>query len=112
MARYKRYFYQLEVRMPDGEIIRHRYSTDTFCEVIKKIGVEKIRHLDLMCGGAPLLFPEDLIFQYPHRLHSVGGYRLGMPGPADKKAEVLNKIAKGLGKNLTARVIRDERHSY
>ena len=36
MPDYRRYFYQLEVTMPNSEIIRHRYSTDTFCEVIKK----------------------------------------------------------------------------
>ena len=35
-----------------------------------------------------------------------------MPNPIDKKAEVLNKIAKGLGINLTARIIREDKHSY
>ena len=111
MPHSRRYFYQLEVTMPNGEVIRHRYSTDTFCEVIKKIGVEQVRRLDLTYAGYPFL---DSISRYPdhHRLHSVGGYRIGMPSPIDKKAEVLNKIAEGLGINLTARVIRDEKHSY
>ena len=104
----RRYFYQLEVTMPNGEIIRHRYSTDTFCEVIKKIGVEQIRSLDLTYAGSPFLDPNP----DHYRLHSIGGYRVGMPNPIDKKAEVLNKIAKGLGINLTARIIREDKHSY
>ena len=112
MARQKRYFYQLAVRMPDGEIIRYRYSTMTFCAAIRKIGVQQVKSLGLMYGESPFLFPTDLTFQYPYRLHTVEGYRIAIPGPADKKVELLHKIAEGLGINLTATVIREERHSY
>ena len=107
----RRYFYQLEVTMPNSEIIRHRYSTDTFCEVIKKIGVEQIRSLDLTYAGFPFLDP---ISRHPdhYRPNTIGRYYVGMPNPTDKKAELLNKIAKGLGINLTARIICDDKHSY
>lgn len=111
VGKYKRYFYQLEVRMPDGEIIRHRYSTKTFCEVIEKIGVERIRTLDLTYAGFPFL---DSISRHPYHYRPVRveDYYLGMPNPVDKKAEILNEIAEGLGINLTAGIIREEKHRY
>lgn len=36
----------LFVTMPDGEIVNHKTSVDTFVEVIEKLGIERVRHLN------------------------------------------------------------------
>lgn len=113
MANYKRYFYQLEVKMPDGEIIRHRYSTHTFDEVIEKIGILQIKSLNLTYAGGPLVLARHLKKDhYPYMDTFCGDYVMGRPGTVKGKAALLNKIAEGLPINLKARVIREEKHSY
>ena len=45
----------LAVQMEDGTWIAEERAIDTFIEVIKVIGIEKIRKLDLMVNGIPLI---------------------------------------------------------
>ena len=43
------------VRFPDGTIIFNRKACDTFVQAIEKIGETKVRELNLICVGEPLV---------------------------------------------------------
>ena len=50
----------LLVTMPNGEKVNHNRSSDTFVEVIEELGIEKVKHLDIMVGKIPLIADFDV----------------------------------------------------
>ena len=63
---------RLVVELPDhGALIRCELATDTFVEVIKRIGIERVRSLDIEIAGIPLISTTE----YPNRRqYHVGEY--------------------------------------
>ena len=45
--------YPFTVILPNGELIEHRYGSDTFVETIERIGIERVKRLNLMYGNFP-----------------------------------------------------------
>ena len=50
----------ISVKMPDGNFISENTGIDTFIEVIKAIGIEEVKELDLIVIGIPLIADRDL----------------------------------------------------
>ena len=83
--------------MPNGEQICHRYGSDTFVEVIEKIGIEKVKSLNLMYGKFPLI---DNVVHDTGKQRESGRYYIRMPSAPYRQAIVLRKIAEGLNISL------------
>jgi hypothetical protein len=49
---------KIEVIFPDNTVICHSMVVNTMVEVIQKIGIERVRSLDIQMSGFPLLSPQ------------------------------------------------------
>ena len=99
---FERVNYQLKVTMPNGEIIHHAYGSDTFVETIERIGIERVKSLNLMYGKFPLI--DDVVHPTGKQRKS-GRYYIRMPIAPYRQAIVLRRIAEGLNINLTAPLV-------
>jgi hypothetical protein len=45
----------LKVNFSDGKTISHRFAYDTLVDVVKTIGYEKVKELNIVCCGVPLV---------------------------------------------------------
>ena len=89
--------FQLKVTMPSGQIIHHTNGTDTFVETIERIGIERVKSLNLMYGKFPLI---DTGVHPTGKQRESGRYYIRMPIAPYRQVDVLRKIAKGLNINL------------
>ena len=93
--------YTLIVTMPDGERIENKKPTDTFVSVIEKIGIERVRDLDIRAVGVsrnradplPLIAP----YSDPHSQRKSGSYFIAVGNSTLKKGKWLQEIASRLG---------------
>ena len=90
----------ITVKMPDGTSIRRRHGSVTFVEVIEKIGIERVRDLNIMCGNVPLV---ETIEHLGIRQEKSGIYYIVTGSPTDKKIEILWEIANRLGIDMEPR---------
>ena len=87
----------LLVTMPNGEKINHRRSSDTFVEVIEKLGIEQVKHLDIVVGKIPLIADFDV----PDRSQRKSGqYHIMLNTNTGQKKKLLEEIASKLGEPL------------
>lgn len=94
----------LTVVMEDGQEICHVRVSETFVEVIEKIGVERVKNLDLILNGIPL------ISTYKHPTYSQtesGNYYITTHCNTTTKIERLKEIMRRL--NLNFKVIDNRR---
>ncbi len=100
---------RLVVTIPErGTLIRCKRATDTFVEVIKRIGIERVKGLEIEIAGIPLVSTVD----YPDRQqHQVDEYYITMGlAPADMSRR-LRQIAARLEISLYAELFpRNRRH--
>lgn len=96
----------LRVTMPDGSVIKRKSAKDTFIEVIKKIGVDKVRPVGLKFCKIPII-SNTRDAKYGTAQHDVGGGWLILThsSTGDKKKQ-LDRIAKALGLNLKVEIVR------
>ena len=96
---------RLVVTMPDGEIIECPKIRDTFSEVIKKLGVEKVAALGIIRDKIPLVSDSE----YPGYAQRQSGshYIYVAALTPDKKRDLL-KIAKDLEIELRVEIIPKE----
>lgn len=83
----------LAVTMPNWEKICRRFGSDTFVEVIEKIGIEKVKSLNLRYGENLLI---NDVNHDEVKLRKSGRYYIKIPSAPYRQARVLRKIAKGL----------------
>ena len=92
--------YTLIVTMPDGERIEDKKPTDTFVNVIEKIGIEKVRNLNIMAVGVSKNrdVPLSLISPYsdPHSQRKSGPYFIAVGNSTPQKKKWLQEIASRL----------------
>lgn len=95
----------LRVTMPDGSVIKRKSAKDTFIEVIKKIGVDKVRPVGLKFCKIPII-SNTRDAKYGTAQHDVGGGWLILThsSTGDKKKQ-LDRIAKALGLNLKVEIV-------
>lgn len=90
----------IKVKMPDGTLIRRRYGSVTFVEVIEKIGIERVKNLRIECRNVPLV---DTIDHSGIKQEKSGIYYIVTGSTTDEKIEILRKIANRLGINIEPR---------
>lgn len=95
----------LRVTMPDGIVIERKSAKDTFIDVIKIIGVNKVRPLGLKFCRVPII-SNTRDAKYGKAQFDVGGGWLILThsSTADKKKQ-LDKIAKSLSLNIKVEII-------
>ena len=92
----------LVVTLPSGERIAHRTSADTFVAVIERLGIERVRRLELKLNGVPLISTSN---------HPI--YNQGQSGPYyiithssnNAKKRLLEEIATSLGESLEVEIV-------
>lgn len=91
--------------MPDGRVLAYARAKDTFIEVIKRIGVEKIRPLGITVCNVPLV-SNTIDSKYKSSQHSIGNgwYVITHSSTADKKQK-LEQISSMLHLDLKVEVI-------
>lgn len=96
---------RLVVTMPDGEKVNCRKATDTFCEVIEKIGIEKVKSLELILCGIPLIAIDwKGSYQQKHR-SKCNNYFITTHGSVLTLAAKLKEIDEGLGVNMKVEIV-------
>ncbi len=86
----------LRVTMPDGSVIERKKAKDTFIDVIRRIGIDKVRPLGLKFCKIPIISnTKDDKYGKAQHLIEGGWYILTHSSTADKKKQ-LEKIAKSL----------------
>ncbi len=80
----------LVVTMQDGTVFNDKKTADTYCKVIQRIGLERVRNLNIMASGLNIVSTS----KDPHRQQKkVGGYFLFTTTSTNKKADILRRIA-------------------
>ena len=93
---------RLAVTMPNREKIEDRKATNTFCEVIEKIGIERVHSLNLGLCAVSLITPiRDWQGTYQQKHESkCGRYYITTHGSVATLAAKLKEIAERLGINM------------
>ena len=91
---------RLVVTLPDdGTLIRCERATDTFFETIKRVGIERVKALEIEIGDIPLISTTD----YPNETQrKVGEYYIYMNLSPEDMRNRLKRIAERLGVSLYA----------
>ncbi|WP_013323266.1 hypothetical protein [Gloeothece verrucosa] len=94
----------LEVTMLNGRLIKNRKAVDTFLEVITALGIEKVKALGIKHRNWDLVstqkHPNDNYQQHP-----VGRYWVMTTSTTQEKKEILEQIARGLGKEILIKIV-------
>ena len=90
----------ITVKMPDGTLIRRRHGSVTFVEVIEKVGIGRVRDLNIMCRNIPLVGTMDHI---GIRQEKSGIYYIVTDSTTAQKIEILWEIANRLGIDMEPR---------
>lgn len=93
---------RLRVTMDDGEVIERKNGLDTFIEVIEKLGIEKVKELDLIRNTIQLISTSKDPKVAQRRL---GQYYIVTRMSTRSKKRMLDRIAKGLKKDLVVEVV-------
>ena len=75
----------------DGQVIWHRYGSDTFVETIEKIGIGRVEKLRIFISRIPLVAPYK---SPPYTTRKSGDYYIMVNTSTPKKVEILKQIAK------------------
>ena len=93
----------ISVKMPDGTWISENTGIDTFIEIIKTIGIERVKKLDLSVNGIPLIADcrdEDGRGQREVETET-GTYWIVSETDTERKKRILEDIAARLEINIT-----------
>ena len=92
----------LAVRMEDGTWISENTGIDTFIEVIKKLGIEEVKKLDLHVNGIPLIADCDYDGKAQRKVETeTGTYWIVSGTNTEKKKKILDDIANRLKLDMT-----------
>ncbi len=93
---------RLRVTMDDGEVIERETGIDTFIDVIEKLGIERVKDLDIIRNSIPLISTT----KDPERAqHQCGRYYIVSGLSAQNKKTTLDRIADGLGVDLEVELV-------
>lgn len=87
----------LSVSFPEGKTISHRFAYETLIDTIKIVGHEKVKGLNIICSGVPLVSSDKDDYYAQHEL-SKGVYIMTHSSTKIKKEqldEISNKLSVG-----------------
>ena len=93
----------LSIAFPDGKTISHRFANETLVDTIKIIGHEKVKELNIICCGVPLVSSIKDDFYTQHEL--VKGVYIMTHSSTKLKKEQLDEISKRLGVGLKVEIV-------
>lgn len=93
----------LKVTFPDGTVIFRRKAKDTFVECVERIGIEKIKNLEIYASGY-LLISDKQPDEYQSELLSNGDYLLTQ-NSTNYKANYLDEISHSLKLDLKIEIV-------
>ena len=91
---------RLRVTMPDGNVIEHRKAIDTWIEVIRKLGPDRVLEVDegQIISTSPNFRPDRPEVQH-------GQYYIAKDYSTKNKKRLLDKIASNLGVQLEVEIV-------
>lgn len=96
---------RLVITMPNGEIIERATARNTLCEVIEKLGVEKVAALGIIRRKLPFVSTSEHLDRSQRQS---GSHYIDVGGSTKEKRRILRKIAEGLGIELKVEILAKE----
>ena len=93
---------RLVITMSGGETIDHNFAASTFAEVIEKLGIERVRSLERIVSGIPLISTSKHS-KYDQR--QSGQYYIMTNTDTETKGKLLEEIASALGETLKVEIV-------
>jgi hypothetical protein len=93
----------LRVTFPDGKSFSHRFAYDTLLDTIKNIGYDKVKELNILCSGVPLVSNTKDDYYTQHELTK--GIFVMTHSSTRSKKEQLDEISKRLGLGLKVEIV-------
>ncbi len=93
---------RLRVTMDDGEVIERKNGLTTFIEVIEKLGIERVKNLNLIRNTIPLISTSK---DPTHAQHQLGEYYIVKRMSTKNKKRILDRIAKELQIDLEVEIV-------
>ncbi len=92
----------LVVKFQDGTVVFDNVAADTFVKVVEKLGIERVKALDLRVNNFPLISKQksENYTQSPS-----GAYLVMTHSNTETKRSLLLKIADGLNEHLAVEVV-------
>lgn len=100
----------LHVTFPDGKVICHIKSAQTFAEVIDIIGPEKVAELEIRMSGRPLVSKEKYEMYERGQQEISNGWFVTTHSNTNEKVHNLKKISEALGLDLIVKKV--EKNSF
>ena len=92
---------RLSVTMSDGTVVEHKHASDTFVEVIDRIGRRDVKKLDLIVNGQDLMSTS----KDNQQRRKLGGYYINVGTSTEKKVSLLADIDSLLDVGLWVKII-------
>ncbi len=91
----------LVVTLEDGTVLDDSNATNTFCEVIRRIGLVRVRSLEILASGINIVSTSN----DPNRQQrQIGDFFVFTNRSTTQKADILKEIANRLNLNITVEV--------
>jgi hypothetical protein len=91
---------KISVTFPDGEAIKTKKVVDTFLATIKKIGIERIKELEISRSTVPIISETKYNGDISYTQHRIGKYWIMTTLSTSEKFKVLIEINQRLNLNL------------
>lgn len=85
---------RLRVEFSDGMVVCENKATDTFVQVIHRIGLERVSELPLKLSGCPLVSAQK--YEWARAVRELDGYFIATHSSTEGKATCLQQIADAL----------------
>ena len=93
---------RLHVTMSDGDVIEYADGIDTFVEVIEKLGIERVKDLNIIRNSIPLI---STVKDPERGQHQRGRYYIVSGLSTQNKKSTLDRIAKELEIDLKVEIV-------
>ena len=94
---------RLRVEFPDGTVMCENKATDTFVQVLYRIGLERVSSLPLKLSGCPLVSTQK--HESARAVRELDGYFIATHSSTEGKATCIQRIAKELDIKITVDVL-------
>ena len=94
---------RLVISFPNGQVIDRPFAAESFAVALEEFGVEKVRVLNLLMSGFPLLSTTKSE-KYPQN-YTAGPYYVMTWSATSEKKEMLEEIARSLGERIDVKIV-------